>query len=119
VVLALSSQAQLKSQAALDIQDSAKIAAGLAFMRNTKAGCAECHVFQDVGTDSPELTNWGSRQWMIDFVNDPAHKRFFGRDNDRMPSYGVEKSLTAREIEMVVDWIRGDWYTPKTGTTRR
>ncbi|MBY0491657.1 MAG: cytochrome b N-terminal domain-containing protein [Gemmatimonadaceae bacterium] len=116
VVLALSSQAKLTSQAALDVQDSARIAAGIAFMRNTKGGCAECHVFQDVGTDSPELTGWGSRQWMIDFVNDPAHKRFFGRDNDRMPSYGVEKSLTQREIEMVVDWIRGDWYTPKTKT---
>jgi ubiquinol-cytochrome c reductase cytochrome b subunit len=116
VVLALSSQAQLTAQATLDKQDSAKIAAGIAFMRNTKGGCAECHIFQDVGKDSPELTNWGSRQWMIDFVNDPAHKRFFGRDNDRMPSYGVEKSLSPREIEMVVDWIRGDWYTPKAKT---
>jgi ubiquinol-cytochrome c reductase cytochrome b subunit len=87
-------------------------------MRNTTAGCAECHVFQDVGTDSPELTGWASRQWMIDFVNDPSHKRFFGRDNDRMPSYGVEKSLTPREIEMVVDWIRGDWFSPTVAAKR-
>jgi ubiquinol-cytochrome c reductase cytochrome b subunit len=118
VVLALSSQAQLTSQRALDVKDSAQIAVGIAYMRNTTAGCAECHVFQDVGTDSPELTGWASRQWMIDFVNDPSHKRFFGRDNDRMPSYGVEKSLTPREIEMVVDWIRGDWFTPKVAAKR-
>jgi ubiquinol-cytochrome c reductase cytochrome b subunit len=112
-VLALSSQAQLKSQAALDHADSAQIAAGIAYMRNTKGGCAECHVFQDVGTDSPELTGWASREWMIAFVNDPSHPRFFGRDNDRMPSYGKEKSLSDREIALVVDWIRGEWYTPK------
>jgi ubiquinol-cytochrome c reductase cytochrome b subunit len=112
-VLALSSQAQLKSQATLDHADSAQIAAGIAYMRNTKGGCAECHVFQDVGTDSPELTGWASREWMIAFVNDPSHPRFFGRDNDRMPSYGKEKSLSDREIALVVDWIRGEWYTPK------
>ncbi len=113
VVLALSSQAQLASQAAMDRQDSVQIAAGVQYMRDTNAGCAECHKFQDVGTDSPELSGWGSREWMIAFVNDPSHPRFFGRDNDRMPSYGTEKSLTDREIAMVVDWIRGEWYRPK------
>jgi len=113
VVLALSSQAQLASQAAMDRQDSVLIAAGVQYMRDTNAGCAECHKFQDVGTDSPELSGWGSREWMIAFVNDPSHPRFFGRDNDRMPSYGTEKSLSDREIAMVVDWIRGEWYRPK------
>lgn len=113
VVLALSSRARLSSQAAVDVADSARIAAGLLFMRDTVNGCAQCHKFQDVGVDSPELTEWGSRQWMIEFINDPAHPKFFGRDNDRMPSFGKEKSLTDREIEMVVDWIRGEWYRPK------
>jgi len=116
VVMALSSRATLPSQAALDARDSVRIAAGIQFMRDTKAGCAECHVFQDVGTDSPELTAWGSRQWMIDFVSDPAHPRFFGRDNDRMPSFAKEKSLSDREIALVVDWIRGEWYRPKVAT---
>ncbi len=113
VALALSSRAQLPSQAALDINDSARIALGLQFMRDTAVGCASCHVFQDVGTDSPELTEWGSRKWMTEFVHDPSHPKFFGRDNDRMPSFGKEKSLSDREIEMVVDWIRGEWYRPK------
>jgi ubiquinol-cytochrome c reductase cytochrome b subunit len=92
---------------------------GIAFMRDTKNGCAECHKFQDVGTDSPELDGWASREWMVAFVNDPSHPRFFGRDNDRMPSYGTEKSLSQREIEMVVDWIRQEWYTPKTAVARK
>jgi ubiquinol-cytochrome c reductase cytochrome b subunit len=94
------------------------VAEGIAFMRNTSYGCAECHKFQDVGTDSPELTDWGSRQWMIDFVTDPTHPRFFGRDNDRMPSYGPEKSLSQKEIEMVVDWIREEWYSPKAAAKK-
>jgi ubiquinol-cytochrome c reductase cytochrome b subunit len=52
-------------------------------------------------------------------VNDPSHVRYFGRDNDRMPSYGKEKSLTQREIEMVVDWIRQEWYVPTSVAARR
>jgi ubiquinol-cytochrome c reductase cytochrome b subunit len=36
-----------------------------------------------------------------------------------MPSYGTEKSLSQREIEMVVDWIRQEWYTPKTAVARK
>ncbi|MBL0891824.1 MAG: cytochrome b N-terminal domain-containing protein [Gemmatimonadaceae bacterium] len=119
VVLALSAQAKLPSQAEMDVRDSARIALGTAFIRNTDYGCASCHTFEDVGTDSPDLTGWASRDWMIAFVNDPAHPRFFGRDNDRMPSYGVEKSLTQKEIEMVVDWIRGEWYTPGGKAGRR
>jgi ubiquinol-cytochrome c reductase cytochrome b subunit len=118
VVLALSSQAKLRSQQEADRRDSAQVAEGIAFMRNTSYGCAECHKFQDVGTDSPELTDWGSRQWMIDFVTDPTHPRFFGRDNDRMPSYGPEKSLSQKEIEMVVDWIREEWYSPKAAAKK-
>lgn len=119
VVLALSAQAKLSSQAEVDGRDSARIALGTAFIRNTDYGCASCHTFEDVGTDSPDLTGWASRDWMIAFVNDPSHPRFFGRDNDRMPSYGVEKSLTQKEIEMVVDWIRGEWYTPGRKAAQR
>jgi ubiquinol-cytochrome c reductase cytochrome b subunit len=48
-----------------------------------------------------------------------SHPRFFGRDNDRMPSYGTEKSLSQREIEMVVDWIRQEWYAPKSAVARK
>ncbi len=119
VVLALSSQAALRSQAEADRRDSAQIALGIQYMRNTTSGCAECHNFQDVGTDSPVLTGWASREWMVDFVNDPSHVRYFGRDNDRMPSYGKEKSLTQREIEMVVDWIRQEWYVPTSAVARK
>jgi hypothetical protein len=29
-----------------------------------------------------------------------------------MPAFGTEKILDARSIEMVVDWLRGEWYEP-------
>ena len=37
--------------------------------------------------DAPDLTGYGSRQWTIAIIKDPAHKRFYGKDNDRMPAY--------------------------------
>jgi ubiquinol-cytochrome c reductase cytochrome b subunit len=55
---------------------------------------------------------------MLDFINDPTHPRFFGRDNDRMPSFGTEKSLSPREIALIVDWIRGEWVRPTVRPTR-
>ena len=48
----------------------------------------------------------------MSFVSDPAHERFFGDNNDRMPSFLKEKTLTTREIGMVADWLRGEWYVP-------
>ncbi len=47
------------------------------------------------------------------FVSDPAHARFYGDNNDRMPSYGPEKSLSEAEIGLDVDWLRGEWFMPK------
>jgi ubiquinol-cytochrome c reductase cytochrome b subunit len=118
-VLALSAQAGLPSQATLDVRDSAQIARGLAHVRDTAAGCAECHRVGDIGgTDGPDLTGYGSAQWMKDFIHDPAHERFFGDNNDRMPSFGVEKTLTEREIGLIVGWLRGEWIVPKRSGTR-
>jgi len=46
------------------------------------------------------------------FVSNPAHDRFYGERNDRMPLFGEEKSLTPQEIGLVADWLRGEWYQP-------
>ena len=43
-------------------------------------------------------------------VNDPSHDRFYGKKNDRMPSFGRDEKLTTREIEIITDWLRLDWY---------
>lgn len=116
VQLALSAEAGLKSQAAADIRDSALIAEGRAIMRDTKAGCAECHQVHEFKGETgggPDLTGYGSREWLKAFISDPAHERFFGDNNDRMPSFGKEKTLTDREIGLIADWIRGEWFEPK------
>jgi ubiquinol-cytochrome c reductase cytochrome b subunit len=77
--------------------------------------CTECHKFHEhddlpVG---PDLTGYGSRAWLIEFIGDPAHARFYGRRNDRMPRYAVEQVLSEREIGLIADWLRGDWYLPE------
>lgn len=112
VIAALSAEAGLTSQHEVDKRDTALIAAGRLILRDTKAGCAECHKFYEAGKDSPDLTGYGSAEWMKSFISDPAHERFFGDNNDRMPSFGPEKSLSDKEIRMVVEWIRGEWFVP-------
>ncbi len=87
--------------------------------------CAGCHKFYDDNDDAyaPDLTGYRSRQWTIDFVKNPAHERFYGDSNDRMPAYGKDSEnpknniLTQREIELMVDWLRGDWYDRREAAT--
>ena len=85
--------------------------------KNAAIGCLVDGTFrfhdngEDFGT-APDLTAYGSREWMIAFVSNPEHERFFGRRNDRMPAVGEEKQLTPQEIGLVVDWLRGEWYEP-------
>ena len=67
-----------------------------------------------VESEAPDLTGYGSRQWTIDFIRDPAHERFYGDNNDRMPAFEPaddpnQQILSPRNIELIVDWLRGDW----------
>jgi len=113
-VAALSAEAKLKAQRDADARDAADIEEGRKHLVGPIMNCAECHVFHDEGEDSgPDLTGYGSREWLIAFISDPAHERFFGSSNDRMPSFGVEKQLTDQEIGLVADWLRGEWYEPE------
>ncbi|MBC8087099.1 MAG: cytochrome b N-terminal domain-containing protein [Phycisphaerae bacterium] len=110
VQLALSAEAGLNSQVALDKRDGLLIAEGRVMLRDPKS-CAECHKFYEAGgTGSPDLTGYASREWLRAFIADPAHERFFGDNNDRMPSFGPEKTLSDKEIGMVSDWLRGEWF---------
>jgi ubiquinol-cytochrome c reductase cytochrome b subunit len=79
--------------------------------------CTDCHRFYHLGDlgDAPDLTDYGSRRWLIDIISDPSHERFYGSSNDRMPSYRKspeEATLSARQVEMLADWLRGVWYRP-------
>ena len=111
-LIALSAEAGLKSQRDADASDTALIAAGRKALGGDGIGCAECHAFgaPDPNAAGPDLTGYGSREWLTAFIADPAHTRFYGTNNDKMPSFGKEGRLTPTEIGLLTDWLRGEWY---------
>ncbi len=112
-IVALSAEARLKSQHDLDTRDEALIASGTKALIGGTLSCMDCHKFHEDGEEfgtAPDLTGYGSREWLVAFVGNPEHKRFYGSRNDRMPAFGEEKQLTPEEIGLVVDWLRGEWY---------
>ncbi|MBN1910801.1 MAG: cytochrome b N-terminal domain-containing protein [Pirellulales bacterium] len=116
IVMALSAEAGLTCQRAMDKKDAERIAEGREMILDE---CTDCHRFHDKGSlgAPPDLTGYGSREWTIAILSDPAHGRFYGERNDRMPSYAPadpnKRVLSAQEIELLTDWLRGDWYEPE------
>jgi ubiquinol-cytochrome c reductase cytochrome b subunit len=117
VLTALSAEAGLKAQAGLDRRDAALIKQGQSLIGGSGLSCTDCHQFHSVDADAtaPNLTGYGSREWLVAFISNPAHERFYGKDNDRMPAFGVTQQLSDQEIGLVADWLRGDWYVPEGG----
>ena len=117
IVAALSAEAQLPSQRGLDRQDKDSIDAGRQLIGNH---CARCHCFDEHGSVgfAPDLTGYGSREWTLGIVIDPTHSWLYGERNDRMPAYlevperPADNRLSAEQVGMVVDWLRGQWYEP-------
>ncbi len=116
IVIALSAQARLRSQATEDAKDGMQIAQGLALMKTT---CANgCHRVGDQGQlgIAPDLTGYGSYEWMLGLVSDPSHERFYRSENDRMPSFAKDlehperNNVSVRELSLIIDWLRGDYY---------
>ena len=122
VVKALSAQAKLPSQVVDDQTDAALIRKGITSFKGD-IGCIDCHAFgaPDPDADGPDLTGYGSRQWIIDFVKNPEHEKFYPDTNDRMPKFGVKKILTDDEIGLIADWLRGDYWplNPASGRGHR
>jgi ubiquinol-cytochrome c reductase cytochrome b subunit len=111
IILALSAEAQLKSQRKEDERDQEKIAAGFKLLQS-EDGCGSCHRFHNnvgLGT-APDLTGYGTRQWIIDFIANPAAERFYGHENERMPIFADQ--LTPESIALLADYLRQDWHEP-------
>ena len=108
IAAAVSAEAQLPRQDEADKRDTALIDAGRKFMNSPSARCTECHQFRkkDDEATAPELTGYGSREWLIAIIGNPKHERFYGPRNDRMPAFADEKILDARSIELIADWLR-------------
>ena len=115
IIAALSAEAALKSQQEADQRDTALIAEGKALMSSEAMRCTECHQFHksDEDATAPDLTDYGSREWLLAFISNPAHTRFFGKRNDRMPAFAEDKILDLHAVSLLADWLRGDWYEPQ------
>ncbi len=113
VIAALSAEARLPAQRERDPRDALLIAEGQALLRGD-LGCTDCHKFHGEGpAKGPQLTGYGSREWLIGLITNPAHTNYFGARNDRMPAFGAEKILDAATMGLVADWLRGEWHEPK------
>jgi len=118
VSFALADEAGMIREQAAEIP--ARIAAGReAIVADEPFSCITCHKFHDQGElgAAPDLTGYASRDWLIAFISNPEHERFYPETNDRMPAFGAtDKKPTARlgneDLELLVDWLRGEWYEP-------
>jgi ubiquinol-cytochrome c reductase cytochrome b subunit len=115
VITALSAQAGLPYQTELDAESAteqmlATIASGREHLVYT-FGCVDCHEFElpDEDATAPLLTGYGSKDWLTGFIANPAHPKFYGDSNDRMPAFLDESILTEEQIGLLADWIRQDW----------
>lgn len=107
----LSAEANLTRQQDVEQAEAARIERGRDAVVSGFVNCTDCHVVEGFGEqEGPELTGWGSRDWMLRMVHDPAHPTLYGEDNDRMPAFGADEILTERDMGLIVDWIREDWY---------
>lgn len=115
VIVAVSAEAGLPSQREADAGDATLIDEGRTFF-SEGVSCSNCHLFRtkDEEATAPDLTGYGSREWLIKFINDPSHPNLYGERNDRMPAYGRDGMLTEQEIGLVADWLRGEWYRRET-----
>lgn len=76
--------------------------------------CTDCHSLQPVGEEKllgeigagPSLTNYGGKNWLKEFLQNPAHEKFYG-DNNAMPAFG--ERLTEKELDLLVRWMVGDF----------
>jgi ubiquinol-cytochrome c reductase cytochrome b subunit len=115
---ALAAEAALQGQAGAPAKES-EIARGRELLAGD-LGCTGCHKFHDEGElgSAPDLTGYASRDWLAAMIADPQDERFYGDRNDRMPSFARQalppdhRLLNPRELGLLVDWLRGEWYEP-------
>jgi predicted dehydrogenase/mono/diheme cytochrome c family protein len=116
IAAALSAQARLPAQQEADAHDSELIRRGLGLIeQNCTKGCHKLGDHGQLGL-APDLTGYGSYEWMLGLVSDPMHERFYRMENDRMPSFAFNldeperNNLSVREVSLIVDWLRGQYY---------
>ena len=119
MIKALSAEAGLESQSGLDADDDADIVKGRALIRDD-LGCTDCHKFHGKGlAKGPDLTGYGSHRWLTGIIGNPNGRGFYVKsDKYPMPAYAAsddpgKNTLSAVEMKLLVDWMRGEWYEPE------
>lgn len=121
IALALSAEAQLIAQRTQDAQaaNDGTLQQGREAIKTAikDQTCTDCHKFHELGElgTAPDLTGYGTAEWLRAFISNPAHERFYREDgNDRMPAYVIDSAnpqknlLANHELDMLVRWLRGD-----------
>jgi ubiquinol-cytochrome c reductase cytochrome b subunit len=78
--------------------------------------CTDCHRFHDEGDlgSAPDLTGYGSAEWLFALISNPEHERFYPDTNDRMPAFGATEddpsggTLTSEQIDLLIRWLIGE-----------
>jgi mono/diheme cytochrome c family protein len=126
VILWLMSEADLPAtRAALETVDQTYIDegwelinGGLAEVVDGGMSCVDCHSFEEgESLSAPNLHKYMSREWLIDFIRNPAAEHFYGELHDRMPAFAPHddpqlNQLDEKSLGLIVDWLRGDWRRP-------
>ena len=121
--LAAGTAANVSPKAMTELEERAEegwelINGGLADVVDGGMSCVDCHSFEPgEAAGAPNLHGYMSRQWMIDFIKNPAAEHFYGDSNDRMPAFAPHddprlNQLDEQSLELIVDWLRGDWRRP-------
>jgi ubiquinol-cytochrome c reductase cytochrome b subunit len=109
IIAAISAEARLPSQRADDLRDAALIAEGKKLLAEVALDCTDCHAFHETkGGSGPDFTGYGSAPWLKEFIRNPAHERFYGKKNDRMPAFGETSRVTPEQLDLLVRWLRGE-----------
>jgi mono/diheme cytochrome c family protein len=120
LIAAISAEAALPSQAKEDeeAKSNGTLEKGKAAIEKSWAtsSCVDCHKFHEAGAlgGAPDLTGYGSKAWLTEFLTNPAHERFYPSSNDRMPAFAVAGKttkrplLTPQQLDLLASWLRGE-----------
>lgn len=80
-------------------------------------GCILCHQLDHPEVSGagmalgPDLTGYGSPEWLGGIIMDSSQPRFYGRQNSGMPKFAHR--LRNQEIQLLTDWILAESRTGK------
>ncbi len=84
------------------------------------SACTDCHTMklagaaealsENSGSGVPTLTGYGGQDWLLRFIQNPAHADFYG-DNNQMPAF--ESKLSPQQLDLLVRWMTGDYLPTK------